>query len=344
MTIRLRTALFLGISFLVIWFLYIEKAILTPFILGAIFAYIFNPIVNFFYHKIRLPRVLSILLIYLILISTVITLGFIIVTRLFEESSAFINYLENLKEIAFNQVKTLPEFVKPTATEALASFEKIRLSFLTSLFPFFSQAISSIVSFFIFLFSAFYFLKEGKNISDKLIGLVPNDYQKDIKTIVANINLVLNGYLRGQLLIVFISFLLFFMFYSIIGVRFALILAIFSGFMEAIPFVGPLTSGTVGALTVLIGGAPNFSINPIQATLVVIVANFLIRQAQDYLISPHIMGRAVKLHPLIILFAVILGGHLGGVLGLILAIPVASIIRILFKFSIDKMNQSSRQT
>jgi predicted PurR-regulated permease PerM len=72
--------------------------------------------------------------------------------------------------------------------------------------------------------------------------------------------------------------------------------------------------------------------------LVVVVVYAVVRQVQDYLINPYVMGKITKLHPLVILFAVIAGEHIGGILGLILAVPIAGIIKIIFEYSLDKIN------
>jgi predicted PurR-regulated permease PerM len=79
-------------------------------------------------------------------------------------------------------------------------------------------------------------------------------------------------------------------------------------------------------------------LTPLQIALVVIAIYTIVRQLQDYLVNPYIMGRITKLHPLIILFAVISGEHIAGVLGLILAVPIAGIIKIIFEYSLDKIN------
>ena len=92
MTLRLRSVFFIVIGLLILWFLYIERAILTPFILAAIFAYIFNPLINFFSKIFKFPRVLSIILVYAILIFSVVYIGTLLTRELIRESA-------NIREI-----------------------------------------------------------------------------------------------------------------------------------------------------------------------------------------------------------------------------------------------------
>ncbi|MCL4415686.1 MAG: AI-2E family transporter [Actinobacteria bacterium] len=129
---------------------------------------------------------------------------------------------------------------------------------------------------------------------------------------------------------------------SILGVKFALVLAVFSGFAEIIPIIGPITAGAVAALVVLLSGVSNFPINPIQGAAIVVAIYFFARQFEDYFIIPQVMGKITELHPLIILFAVISGGHVLGVIGLVLAVPIAGAIKILINFSLDKINASNK--
>ena len=86
-----------------------------------------------------------------------------------------------------------------------------------------------------------------------------------------------------------------------------------------------------------------YSLAPIQTSIIVVIIYFVLRQLQDYLIIPHVMGRITRLHPLIILFAVLAGGHSGGILGLLLAVPIAAVLKILLEFSVDTINDRESQ-
>lgn len=340
MTIRLQAIFFVGLGFLLLWFLYLERAILTPFILAGIFAYVFNPLINFLSHKIRLPRTLSILLMYGLVITLVVAFGAAIAGRMLDESSQLSYYVRSLTETTRVQISLLPDLVRPTVEEALISLEKSKLFspqyYLFSLFP---AAISRIVSFIIFLFSGFYFLKEGRYMVDKLLSFVPKDYKIEVEILLNKINAVLNGYLRGQIFLVFLVSLILFIALSILGVRFTLIVAVFSGFAEIVPFIGPIVATTVAAIVVLVSGTANFPLTNLQGALVVIIVYTVVRQFQDYFITPHVMGKITKLHPLVILFSVLAGEHLWGILGLILAVPIAATLRILLLYSMDRINE-----
>lgn len=335
---RLKTLFLLFLGFILIWFIYIEREIIAPFAMAAVFAYLFNPVVNFLSHKIKLPRTLSIVVIYLVTVGAVSLASLILTRRAFEESLDFRSYLNHLIDITRSQVRTLPDFIKPTAYDGLSQLKQSKLFQPASLFVFFPQAISRIVSFFIFLFSAFYFLKEGNRIFDRIVKIAPKKYKIEVEILIRRINAVLGEYLRGQLLLVLIVTSILFVALSVLGVRFSFILALFSGFAEIVPIIGPIVAGAVTALTVLFTGVSNFNIAPTTGALVVILIYFVVRQLQDYFVTPHVMGKITKLHPLIILFAVLSGEHLWGIWGMLFAVPIAAVIRILIEFSIDLLN------
>lgn len=342
MTLRLRSVFFIIIGVLVLWFLYIERAILTPFVLAAIFAYVFNPIVNFFYHKLKFPRTLSVIVIYLVIILGIVFVGIFFSKRAVDESLELRNEAYFITKTAKNDINNLPDWIKPTVSDTLSTFEKSTLTY-PSVFSFFPKAFSRILSFIIFLFAAFYFLKEGRNMLDKFLNFIPNDYKVEVDILIRRINSVLGGYLRGQVFLVFFVSLILFICLTILGIKFSLILAVFSGFAEIVPIIGPIVAAVVVALISFIGGSSNFNLTPIQIALAVVIIYTVVRQFQDYLINPYIMGKITKLHPLIILFAVIAGEHTAGILGLILAVPIAGILKILFEYSLDKINNKEQE-
>lgn len=338
MTMRLRTVFLLSLGFLLLWFFYLERAILTPFVLAAIFAYVFNPVVNFLSNKIQFPRTLSVVVIYLFIIGVISVLGIFLSGRILEESSQLAIYVREVANITNKQIQNLPDWMQPTIKDAVVSMQKSKIFSPEYLFSLFPQALSRVVSFLLFLFTGFFFLREGSVMIQKLLLFVPNDFRFDVDMLVRKINAVLNGYLRGQLFMVFLVSFVLFIALSILGVRFALILALFSGFAEIVPIVGPIVATSVAAAVALFGGVENFGFSPFQGAVIVIVIYTLARQFQDYFIIPYVMGRITKLHPFIILFSVIAGEHLMGVLGLVLGVPIAAVLRILLEYSLDKIN------
>ncbi|MBI2026068.1 MAG: AI-2E family transporter [Candidatus Levybacteria bacterium] len=335
MNIRLKFIFFLTIGFLLILFLYIQREILTPFIFAAIFAYILNPVVNILHKRLKVPRTISVIVIYTLIIGIIIGTIFVSYKRVIDESSQLKTQITTITKSAKTQINTLPQWVRPTLNDAVVSLEKSISVSVPSVYSFVPQIFSRIITFIIFLFAAFYFLKEGGGMFDRLLNLVPNRYKIEVDILLKKINSVLGSYLRGQIfLVILVSFVLFICL-TIIGVRYALILAIFSGFAEIVPIIGPIFAAGVAALVAYFGGNSNLGLDPLQTAIVVVIVYTVVRQIQDYLINPHVMGRITKLHPLIILFAVIAGEHVAGITGLLLAVPIAGILKITIEYSLE---------
>jgi predicted PurR-regulated permease PerM len=344
MALRLKSIFLIIIGLALLWFLYIERAILTPFILAAIFAYIFNPVVNFFSNKLKFPRTLSVVIIYLFLVTLIVSLGVMFSQRVVNESFELKQEAYFLTKTAKIQINSMPDWVRPTLTDMLSTVERTSNISYPSVFSFFPQVFSRILGFIIFLFSAFYFLKEGRGMIDKMLNFVPHGYRIELDILLRKINSVLVGYLRGQLFLVFIVSLVLFILLTILGVRFSLMIAVFSGFAEIVPIIGPILAATVAAIVAYLGGTSNFGLDQTQIVIAVIIIYFVVRQIQDYFINPVIMGKITKLHPLIILFAVIAGEHTAGILGLILAVPIAGILKIIFEYSLEKINRHTAES
>jgi predicted PurR-regulated permease PerM len=342
MTLRLRSAFLIATGILVLWFLFVERSILTPFVLAAIFAYVFNPVVNFFSHRLKLPRTLSVFIIYLVIIAIVILSAITLSKRVVEESSELGKQVTAITQTAKHQLSVLPDWAKPTVNDALKTFDSTKTFPYSSVFSFFPKAFSGIISLLIFFFAAFYFLKEGKSMFDKALNFVPNDYKIEVEILLRRVNSILGGYLRGQVFLVIFVAAVLFICLSLLGVKFSLILAVFSGFAEIVPIIGPIVAVTVAALIGFLGGTANFGLSPIELSIAIIIVYTVVRQVQDYFVTPYIMGKITELHPLIILFAVIAGGHTAGIIGLILAVPVAGVVKIIFEYSLDKINDRER--
>lgn len=338
MHIRTRTYFFISIAILATWFVYVERSVLTPIILGAIFAYIFNPIVNFLSKKTKISRSITANIVYLLLMTIVVILSTFATRRIIQEFDDIRNYVNYLLVTAHAQINMLPDWIRPTIYGFLFSIQKTPTTGAASLLPFFPEALSRLISFIIFLVSGYYFLKEGNTFPQYIIRWTPQHYKQNVENLLEKINMVFEGYLRGQIMLIFIMSLVTFIGLSILGVRFALFIGILSGFAEIIPLVGPIIAATIAVIVVLVTGSVHFGLNPLSGALFVILMYFVFRHVEDYFVIPHVMGKITKLPPFIIFFAVIAGGHLAGIMGLILAVPVAAVIKLFIEFSYTVLN------
>ena len=338
MTLSLRSIFFLTVGFLFLFFLYIEREILTPFILAAIFAYIFNPLINLF-NKIKVPRTLSIIFVYVILIVTVVYIGSLLTRELIRESEnirqVILDYIEYLRA----NIKSLPPAIQPYVV-TYTELPKIQISALgLSAFPVFTLAFSGILNFLIFIFATFFFLKDSEKFVHRLLLVIPDEERLEITALIKKINNVLSKYLRGQIILIVSLAVILFAGFSFLGVNNALTIAILSALAGIVPMIGTITAIIIGTFIIVAsGGIHNFTLGIMETIGVVVGIYYAAQLIQDYVLSPVILGKAVKLHPLVILFAALAGGNLAGIIGLILAVPIAATIKIVFEFALDKIN------
>lgn len=335
MQIRHFALVILGI--VTLWFLYSVGSILTPFILAAIFAYILNPVISALSERTKTERVFYVTLLYVGLFVVIGWGGTFLTKQAFFEAQELSRETEVFLRQTDSQIGNLPIWAQDFARSAIISIRDATNIEPTAILPFFSGAASRILATITFLFASFYFLKDGRRIVDGLLLLLPGERKLEVEILLRRINAVLGDYLRGQLLIVLLMGTLGFIMFTLLGVRFSLLLGIVIGLAEIIPMIGPIIAGAVAIIFAAFDGASKFGLPPVYDGLVVLAAYVILNQIENYLIVPQIMGKVTKLHPLLIFFSVLAGGHLFGILGFILAVPVAAILRIFLEYLLDKL-------
>jgi predicted PurR-regulated permease PerM len=201
-------------------------------------------------------------------------------------------------------------------TQSLGSITGSFISITTSV-------VGAVVAFFTVLFLTIYFLIDEQVFTKFLSSAIPQSKKEKVATVTNKISTKIGEWLRGQLLLCLTIGILVYIGLSIIGVKYALALAVISGVLEILPVVGPIISGVLAAIISL-------SISPLTA-LIVVVFYILLQQLENNLIVPKVMAKAVGLPPAIIIIAILIGGKLLGVVGALLAVPLIAIIYVVFQ-------------
>ncbi len=168
-----------------------------------------------------------------------------------------------------------------------------------------------------------YLVIQDKSLKDLLANILPERHQAYVINLAERIQSKLGAWVRGQILLMFIIGLLFFVGLFLLKVKFALTLALIGGLLEIIPFVGPILAG-------LIAAAISFSQSPFLALLVLILY-VVIHQLEGNVIAPLVMRRIVGLNPLVVIISVVIGAKLAGILGVFMAVPIAATFSVLLK-------------
>ena len=308
--------------FLVIFFIflvyYLKDIILIIFI-SILLTLIMNPAVNKMQEK-KIPRTLGASILFLIAFLAMGLIVYLVVPPLTDDvASLTTNLPAHMEDLGFNGTieNNFSEPIQNIAIEAGESLKAVASNIVSGVLTILGGVLSAIL----IIVISFYLLIE-KNGTEKFVqNLVPIDSRPQALRIIQKIETTLGKWFMGQLFLGFIVGLVSFVGLTIIGVPYALVLGIIAGTLELIPYIGPILS-SIPAIIIA------FTVSPLLAILTFILY-FLIQQAENYILVPKVMQKSVGLHPVIIIIAMLVGGQIAGVLGMILAIPVTTIISII---------------
>lgn len=319
--------------------------VMTPFVAAAITAYLFNPLIRWMSQRTRVSRAVWIIVLY-ILIGTLLS-------SLFRSVGPMIGMqYHDLRRQLPTIIGTISQQLGSYQTIVIGGFvldmtpiERPLLDFVAELSRavssevphLFFTAIESVLLFVTYLIVTFYFLLQADQIVDHIYSLVPAPYRAEIRGLGAQIDAILSGYIRGTLLLIPIMSILTFIALSILGIRYALVIAIASGVLEIIPLIGPWSAAGIAMAMALFQATTPFGWEHWVLALVVGVTYFVLRMFEDNVIIPQVVGHAVHLHPVLVLFAILAGGAIGGPFGLLVAIPTVAIIRLLLRYLYRKL-------
>ncbi|WP_066063942.1 AI-2E family transporter [Neobacillus soli] len=317
---------FLKIRFVWIPILRVAAIIILPFIIGGFITYLLHPIVEKLHEK-GLHRGLAIFLIYFIFFGGI---GFC----LYKGIPAIIDQLRDLSESApvfaeqyrgwIDQLQThtraWPDGLQTRINEGIDAFEKKLDSLLSVLVNLSISFLNSALIMMIIPFIAFYMLKDFAMIKRAVWYITPKQWRKKGTFFLKDIDESLGSYIRGQLLVCVIigsvSALLFWIFH----LKYALLLGMIVAATNVIPYFGPI----IGAVPAVIIAA-TMSVKLVLITLVIV---FGLQFLEGNILSPLIVGKSLHMHPLVIMLALTAGGEIGGILGLILAVPVLVVLKV----------------
>ncbi len=330
--ILVLTALFLlkQLDFLLGPLLTAFSYLLTPVLLSLFLYYILRPLVRFLTAKIRL-RGLAILLSFLLLFLLIFLVGVfgggIIQEQIKDLTHRFANYYDSVRHSIYSAGKN--QYLANLVTrlrleEKLGSLaESIFPTVQRNLFGLFS-AVTNIGAILVLIpFILFYFLKDDRWIFASLVALSPVRYRTRAAGILRKADTTLARYMQGQSIIAAILGCLTFLGYLLIGLPNAFILAVITMITSFIPIFGAL----IGALPAALVG---LAISPLLLCKVFLVL-VVVQQLEGNLISPRLQGARMNIHPLMVLFVVIVSYALFGVLGSLFAVPTYAVLRVMAK-------------
>lgn len=312
------------------------SAVIYPFLASLIVCYVLEPVVELLTKR-RVPRTASILLIYfaflLIVVVAVLNAAPIVsrqVTQLVNNFPVLVTKVNSWIDVVNSHKQYLPDAVRVGVENVLTHIEKSFTGSFTRVFQFLSGAVNTIFIAFVVPFLVFYMLRDARVIGRSIVSLAPEPQRPLLQTLLQNIHETLGNYIRGQFLVMLSVGILAFVGYLIIGMPYALLLALTLAFADIVPYLGPFIGAAPAVLLAL-------TVSPAMVIKVIIV-NLIVQQCEGNLISPQIMGKSLHLHPMAIVAALLIGGEMGGILGLIAAVPMLAVLKVIWTHVYEQMH------
>ncbi|MDX1684101.1 MAG: AI-2E family transporter [Saprospiraceae bacterium] len=204
---------------------------------------------------------------------------------------------------------------------------------------------NAVISVFSILFITFFFLKEKGLFSNAMKALVPTEYEAKTVHAIDEMSYLLTRYFGGIVIQISIITILVFLGLSILGVEYALLIAFFAAVINVIPYVGPIIGATFAVAVTISSGLDLDFYNQTLPLLLKVVAVFAAMQMIDnFLLQPFIFSNSVKAHPLEIFIVILIGAKLGGILGMVLAIPGYTAFRVIAKVFLSEFKVVQKMT
>jgi predicted PurR-regulated permease PerM len=317
--------------------LWVLGDILLPFVTGAAMAYFLNPIVTRLTNR-GLPRAASVSLLMLTAIGAVVVATLLVVPTV-------VGQLVGLTQTAPDLLRKLQAFVLESFP-ALAGFEETLKSSLTTMGDAISargaqlaqgvlSTLSSVVNAVVFLLIvpvvAFYLLLDWPRVMHTVDELLPRQHAPTLRTLGAEIDLAIAGFVRGQITVCLILAAYYATALGFTGLQFGIAIGVVAGLISFIPYVGAILGGVLSI------GLALFQFWGMPTSIALVVGVFMVGQVlEGNILVPRIVGQSIRLHPVWLLFAVSAFGTMFGFTGMLIAVPVAAAIGVLVRFGVGQ--------
>lgn len=314
--------------------------ILSPLFIGFVIAWLFSPLVTKITKK-GMPRILASILVYTVFISLLIVIFRIFIPVLYEEInellgtlpsiitkvSDFINNIFIKFETHGLDVESIKNNVLMTINNYGANIsETLPNTLITTI----SALFSGLGNILFGLIIGIYMLFDFDNLSNTLIKFLPKRYQMETMQLLNNIGIEVRKCVNGTLLVACMVFICDVVGFAAVGLKAALLFGLFCGITDLIPYIGPYLGTAVATVVGL-------TQSPLTGILVFIIA-CIVQLIESYVLQPVVMSKATNLHPVVIIVGLLIFGYFFGIIGMVLATPILSIIKVILKFLDDKFD------
>ncbi len=336
-----------GIIFIYLFYLLSKKYniihdMIYTVIISIVLAYLINPIVNYL-ERYKVRRGIAVIFVYMVVLGIILILSFIIVPKTGREIKRLLNvlpdyfhriskFMDNIYIKYYENMDNMPSVFQGVDEVIINYIERLENSISISVSRFFEGIISTfskIISLVLIPILTFYFIKDRDYFKEKIYIAIPKGIREDVRSLAIEMDMVLGQFVRGRLLLALYVGIATTILLLLFRVDFAIIIGLITGIADIIPYLGPF----LGFLPAVFFA---FLYSPTRALWVAIF--FLgIQWVENNVLAPKIIGESTGIHPITVLLALVLGGGIFGIWGMILSIPLIAIIKILYNYFIKKL-------
>lgn len=327
------------------WIIGKVSGALVPFVLALVLVYVFRGPVNALEAR-GWRRGLAVGFCYLVGLGALVFGGWFIVPPVVAQLRDFFGAFPGYYDSAYGalldlqgqyQALTLPVWAEQALVNIRDGVSSQFMAWSSALakeaFTVGGQALGFLLSIFLAFVVGFWILKDMPVMKKEFVLLAGPKRREDASAVANRVSRVLSGYLRGQLIISAATAAVVAIGLSIIGVPYALVLGLIAGILNIVPYIGPFLSYVISAIVAAF-------VSPLTAVAAVAIG-IGAQQVTDMFITPRVMSEQVDLHPLLVIFSLLAGATLFGVVGLLVAIPVAAVVKGLFVYYFEKYSHST---
>jgi predicted PurR-regulated permease PerM len=337
-------------AFLIIRF----QSLISPLLMIFIIAYLFHPLTALIANGLGISWKAAVNILYIVIFLILIgllTVGGIglvqQVQNLIGQVQAIVTSLPTWLEGLSGQVFKIGPFVLDMRTIELQTITQQVLSFVQPFLGRTGTLVGTLATraaevfgwtFFVLLVS-YFVMSESNGLRSNLIKIDLPGYSEDLHKLGNELSRIWNAFLRGQIFIFILTFVIYVVLLSILGVRYALGLALMAGLAKFLPYIGPAITWIVMALITFFQTSKPFHLEaqPLLYTIIVVATSLIMDQIIDNLITPRILARTLKVHPAAVLVMALIAANLLGIMGLVIAAPTLATLTLLGRYTMRKM-------
>jgi predicted PurR-regulated permease PerM len=338
-----KTITLILIALFVLFILRYSGQIIHPFIWAIITAFLFSPLIYGLEARTRIHRVFWILIVYVLIgITLYWALSYAVPIVKNEVSDLF--GIGNANEISFvDKISAMGKTnlfgIQVDYGEGILKLQLwVREQAQIFAVPVLVGFVERLIALSAFLIITFYLLLDGEQYIRLFLLLFPAKYRREITSVAGDVNETLGAYIRGQVVLILIMSLASWIVLMMLKVHYAFVLCLTTGILEAVPVIGPILATVLASLVAFNQTAVAYGLTNVTLTMSVVAAYFALRQMEDLIVIPHVVGKFIHVHPIVVMFAIFVGAKVGGILGIFLALPLSAVLKVLFNYLYPKLS------